>query len=133
MLCALWRPDWQITLVERTQKKVAFLTAVKTELGLHNVTALAEDVHQLLRRPQRFGCVVSRAAFPPAEWLPLGAALTLRDPRARLWHMLTQTQALSYAATPPEGFTLELDEAYDVGGGPHQLRAFAPKGSGIKG
>lgn len=126
MLCALWRPGWQVTLVERTQKKVAFLMTVKRELGLTNVKPLAVDVQELVRAGARFGCVVSRAAFPPPEWLLLGAALT--DPRegSQLWHMLTQAQADEHAATPPPGFRVICDDPYDVGAGPHRLRAFAP-------
>jgi 16S rRNA (guanine527-N7)-methyltransferase len=44
---ALARPDLQVTLVEATQKKAAFLSAVAEALGLSNVSVRAERAEQL--------------------------------------------------------------------------------------
>ena len=40
-------PDWQVTLVDKVQKKVAFMTQVKLELGLANVVCVHERVEKL--------------------------------------------------------------------------------------
>ena len=44
---AIARPDLRLTLVEATQKKAAFLSAVAAALGLRNVSVRAERAEQL--------------------------------------------------------------------------------------
>lgn len=56
---AIARPDWQVTLVDKVQKKVAFLTQAKVELGLKNLSCVHARVEELEGAP--FDLVVSRA------------------------------------------------------------------------
>ncbi len=59
---AIARPDLAFTLVEATQKKAAFLTAVSAALGLTNVTVLAERAEVLGPTMRaRFDVVTARA------------------------------------------------------------------------
>lgn len=120
-LCALWRPDWRVTLIDRTQKKVAFLMTLRRELALPNLDPQAVDVRALIKEGRRFGCVVSRAAFPPPEWLTLGAALCA--PGGSVWQLLTAAQAEA-PSSPPPPLVAGIDEPYDVGAGPHRVRSF---------
>lgn len=115
-LCALWRPGWAVTLVERTQKKAAFLEALARELRLP-LQVLATDVDRLR---ETYDQVVSRAAFPPPEWLRRGARLV--SPGGALWVMTSEHEEDLQA---PPGFTAALDRRYDVGAGPRRLLAFA--------
>lgn len=55
---AIVRPDWQVTLVDKVQKKVAFLTQAKVELGLANLSCMHARVEDL-KGP--FDLIVSRA------------------------------------------------------------------------
>src|SRR5262249_7174836 len=73
---ALVRPGLHVTLLEPTQKKAAFLRAL-----LHALPGLAALVDQ--RRMEqivqgttaRFDWAISRATFPPEDWLKEGAPL----------------------------------------------------------
>jgi 16S rRNA (guanine527-N7)-methyltransferase len=79
------RPDLGVTLTEARRKKVSFLKQAAREMGLFE----GLDI-----RNQRIGWegasateqwpeVVSRAAFPPPEWVRMGAPLVA--PGGRLW------------------------------------------------
>ena len=85
MVVRALRPGVRVTLTEARRKKVSFLKQAAREMGL------AEGLEI---RHQRLGWddttdrdlwpeVVSRAAFPPAEWIRLGAPLVA--PGGRLW------------------------------------------------
>lgn len=56
---AIARPGWPVTVVDKVQKKAAFLTQAKVELGLANLTCIHARVEELKERP--FDLVVSRA------------------------------------------------------------------------
>ena len=56
---AVARPGWQVTLVDKVQKKVAFLTQARVELGLANVACLHARAESLRAGP--FDLIVSRA------------------------------------------------------------------------
>jgi len=57
---ALVRPEWRVTLNDRSSKKAAFLRQAKIELGLGNVDVHEGSVQQW--RPQlAFDCVITRA------------------------------------------------------------------------
>lgn len=56
---AVARPDWRVTLVDKVQKKVAFLTQAKVELALTNLTCVHARVEALKEPP--FDVIVSRA------------------------------------------------------------------------
>ncbi|WP_414691161.1 16S rRNA (guanine(527)-N(7))-methyltransferase RsmG [Noviherbaspirillum sp.] len=57
---AIARPDMQVSMIDTVHKKTAFLTQVKAELGLANVTVHTMRVEQL-RVPEKFDVITSRA------------------------------------------------------------------------
>ena len=69
---AIARPDLSVTLVEATQKKAAFLTAVADALGLTHVSVRAERAEQLARGDLRgaFDAVTARAVGRLAVLVP---------------------------------------------------------------
>jgi 16S rRNA (guanine527-N7)-methyltransferase len=74
---AIARPDLHVTLVEATQKKAAFLSAVVAALGLANVAVRAERAEQLGAGELRgmFDVVTARAVARLTMLLPLTAPL----------------------------------------------------------
>ncbi|HZW22280.1 16S rRNA (guanine(527)-N(7))-methyltransferase RsmG [Noviherbaspirillum sp.] len=60
IVLAIARPDMRVSLVDTVHKKTAFLTQVKAELGLANVTVYTSRVEQL-KVPQQFDVITSRA------------------------------------------------------------------------
>jgi 16S rRNA (guanine527-N7)-methyltransferase len=56
---AIARPQWHVTLVDKVQKKVAFLMQARLELGLLNVDCVHARVEAL--QGPRFDVIVSRA------------------------------------------------------------------------
>lgn len=56
---AIARPHWHVTLVDKVQKKVAFLTQAKLELGLGNLDCVHARAEQLELAP--VDLVISRA------------------------------------------------------------------------
>jgi len=89
---AIVRPDASVFLIESTRKKAAFLESAAGELGLRNVTVLAERAEHVGRGPLResFDVAVARAVGTMdvlAQWcLPLvkvgGCVLAMKGPRA---------------------------------------------------
>lgn len=74
---AVARPDLRVTLVEATQKKAAFLSAVAEALGLANVSVRAARAEQLATGELRgaFDAVTARAVGRLATLVPLTAPL----------------------------------------------------------
>lgn len=60
MVLAIARPDIQVALIDTVHKKTAFLTQVKAELDLSNVTVHTGRVEEL-QVPHRFDVITSRA------------------------------------------------------------------------
>jgi 16S rRNA (guanine527-N7)-methyltransferase len=60
MVLAISRPDMKVSMIDTVHKKTAFLTQVKAELGLANVTVFTMKV-QDLQVPQKFDVITSRA------------------------------------------------------------------------
>jgi 16S rRNA (guanine527-N7)-methyltransferase len=60
IVLAIARPSMKVSLVDTVHKKTAFLTQVKAELGLANVTVYTARVEQL-EVPQKFDVITSRA------------------------------------------------------------------------
>jgi len=71
LVLALDRPDLRITALEPHRRKWAFLRAARRELAVHNFTplCLSDEQHVASRDFEPFDVAVSKAAFPPAEWL----------------------------------------------------------------
>jgi 16S rRNA (guanine527-N7)-methyltransferase len=59
IVLAIARPDIQVSLIDTVHKKTAFLTQVKAELGLKNVTVYTMKVQDLKAGP--FDVITSRA------------------------------------------------------------------------
>lgn len=70
---AIARPDLRVTLVEATQKKAAFLSAVSRAMNLSNVSVRAERAEQLGRSELRgtFDVVTARAVARLVTLAPL--------------------------------------------------------------
>jgi 16S rRNA (guanine527-N7)-methyltransferase len=60
MVLAICRPDMKVAMIDTVHKKTAFLTQVKAELGLANVTVYTKRVEQLEVK-QPFDVITSRA------------------------------------------------------------------------
>jgi len=60
IVLAIVRPDMKISMIDTVHKKTAFLTQVKAELGLANVTVYTMRVEQL-RVEDKFDVITSRA------------------------------------------------------------------------
>lgn len=60
MVLAISRPDMKVSMIDTVHKKTAFLTQVKAELELANVTIYTMRVEQL-QAPQKFDVITSRA------------------------------------------------------------------------
>lgn len=60
MVLAISRPSMKVSMIDTVHKKTAFLTQVKAELGLANVTVYTMKV-QDLQPPQQFDVITSRA------------------------------------------------------------------------
>lgn len=84
LVVAALRPDLKVTLTEARRKKVSFLKQAAREMGLSSL-----DIrHQRLGwddagMGEQWPEVVSRAAFPPPEWIRMGAPLVAAG--GRLW------------------------------------------------
>lgn len=60
IVLAIARPDMRVSMVDTVHKKTAFLTQVKAELGLANVSVYTGRVEQL-KALQKFDVITSRA------------------------------------------------------------------------
>ena len=60
IVLAIARPDMQVSLIDTVHKKTAFLTQVKAQLGLSNVTVYTMRVEQLEVK-NKFDVITSRA------------------------------------------------------------------------
>jgi 16S rRNA (guanine527-N7)-methyltransferase len=60
IVLAIARPGMKVSLIDTVHKKTAFLTQVKAELGLGNVTVYTARVEQL-KAPHKFDVITSRA------------------------------------------------------------------------
>lgn len=61
---AIARPDWQITLLDSTQKKITFINSVIHRLGMENATAItgrAEEIGQQSEHRSHYHVALTRA------------------------------------------------------------------------
>jgi len=70
---AIARPHWRVTVVDKVQKKVAFLTQAKLELGLTNLDCLHARIEDVRTPP--FDLIVSRAFSSLADFVRVSAHL----------------------------------------------------------
>ncbi len=72
---AIARPDFTVTLVEATQKKASFLSAVASALGLSNVNVIGERAEKVAASELRgtFDVVTARAVAKLSVLVPMTA------------------------------------------------------------
>ncbi|MGZ8255798.1 MAG: 16S rRNA (guanine(527)-N(7))-methyltransferase RsmG, partial [Burkholderiaceae bacterium] len=68
---AVAKPKWQVTLVDKVQKKVAFLTQARVDLGLTNIACLHARAEALRAGP--FDLIVSRAFASLEDFIRVSA------------------------------------------------------------
>lgn len=68
MVLAIARPDLSVAMIDTVHKKTAFLTQVKAELGLSNVTVYTGRVEQL-QVAEKFDVITSRAFAELADFV----------------------------------------------------------------
>lgn len=93
-------PDLHVTLVESTQKKAAFLSAVASALGLSKVRVLAERAETLATGPLRgtFDVVTARAVARLSQLVPITAPFAKPGGRLLLIKGQKAPEELSEAA-----------------------------------
>ena len=80
LVLAILRPDIQVSLIDTVHKKTAFLTQVKAELGLSNVTVHTARVEQL-QVEKKFDVITSRAFAELADFVNWSGHLLAQDGR----------------------------------------------------
>jgi 16S rRNA (guanine527-N7)-methyltransferase len=68
LVLAIARPDMRVSMIDTVHKKTAFLTQVKAELGLANVTVHTARVEQL-QVQEKFDVITSRAFAELADFV----------------------------------------------------------------
>ena len=104
----LLRPDLRVTLVEPKHKRAAFLRTMLGSLALPGQGSgpVSEVIQARAEQIERsdFDVALSRATFPPEEWLDRGAALA---PGGDVWVLLARE-----AAPARGGWVLVRDFGY---------------------
>lgn len=80
IVLAIARPDMKVSMVDTVHKKTAFLTQVKAELGLANVTVYTARVEQL-EVPEKFDVITSRAFADLSDFVNWSGHLLAEDGR----------------------------------------------------
>ena len=70
IVLAIMHPQWQLTLIDPVHKKTAFLTQVKAQLNLSNVTVINGKVEDL-EPTQTFDVITSRAFASLVDFVAL--------------------------------------------------------------
>jgi 16S rRNA (guanine527-N7)-methyltransferase len=78
IVLAIARPDMQVALIDTVHKKTAFLTQVKAELGLTNVTVHTAKV-QDLKVQHKFDVITSRAFADLSDFVTWSGQLLAED------------------------------------------------------
>ena len=102
IVLAIARPDMKVSLIDTVHKKTAFLTQVKAELGLANVTVYTNRVEQLkVNTP--FDVITSRAFADLSDFVNWSG------------HLLAEGgQFIALKGTAPEDEQKRLPEAWKV-------------------
>jgi 16S rRNA (guanine527-N7)-methyltransferase len=106
---AIVRPDVQVSLLESTGKKAAFLRTAIHQLGLSS--SVLETRLEQYRGP-KFDAAISRATFAPAEWL--ARARSLVEPGGSIFLMMGREEAPAGASSLHE-YSLPGAEARAIG------------------
>lgn len=109
-------PETEVRLTEARRRKVSFLRRAASSMDL--LPGLVIECRRLgwpRNRPALAGEVLSRATFPPREWMRQGAGLV--EPAGRLWlylghHLADEGRTDEHVPEAPEGFVLERRHHY---------------------
>lgn len=106
IVLAIVRPDMKVSMIDTVHKKTAFLTQVKAQLGLSNVTVYTARVEQLqVEEGQRFDVITSRAFADLSDFVNWSA------------HLLAQGgRYIALKGTAPEDERERLPAAWKVSG-----------------
>jgi 16S rRNA (guanine527-N7)-methyltransferase len=75
MVLAILRPSLNLTLLEPNAKKVAFLRAARREIESLRIAPVSMEEHQASEAFRPYDLALSRATWPPRQWLERGAQL----------------------------------------------------------
>ena len=103
LVLAILRPDMQVSLIDTVHKKTAFLTQVKAELGLSNVTVHTARVEQL-QLEKKFDVITSRAFAELADFVNWSGHLLEQGGRFIAMKGVNPEQEL---ARLPEGWVIK--------------------------
>ena len=103
-ILAIARPNIAVTLLESLHKKAAFLSTLKRELPLPNVTVEARRLEDF-DRPAGFDVVISRAAIPLPGWFD--AARPFRSPTGVILAMEGSEQSPLPPGATRRSYTLD--------------------------
>lgn len=78
VVLAILYPDISVSLIDAVQKKTAFISQVKAELRLKNVTVYTGRVEKL-RTPEKFDAIISRAFSDLSQFVELSEHLLAED------------------------------------------------------
>ncbi len=107
LILKIVRPALSITLIEASEKKVAFLLSVIGQLGLTGITAICDRLERLPAPPEGFDILTSRAVSP-GEVIRHGRRL-LR-PGGRFLFFQSQSDAALLEKTSHPGVAWEKTE-----------------------
>jgi 16S rRNA (guanine527-N7)-methyltransferase len=109
-------PDWQVTLLDSTQKKITFLQTLATTLGLENIKTLvnrAEDVGQLPQHREAYDLALIRAVGSASVCAEYALPLLKLEGQAVLYRgqwTVEDTEALRPAVAQLGGAIAAIEE-----------------------
>jgi len=109
---ALALPEAQVTLIDSSQKKTAFLQQAVIELGLANVAVVCARVERW-SAPHRFELVISRALSDLGEFIALAGHLVSQGGTLAAMKGVYPHEELAHL---PQGFRLRRAQALPVPG-----------------
>lgn len=108
--------DWQLTLLDSTQKKITFLQTLAATLGLENIKTLvnrAEEVGQLPQHREAYDLALIRAVGPASVCAEYALPLLKLEGQAVLYRgqwTLEETEALRPAVAQLGGAIAAIEE-----------------------
>ena len=109
-------PDWQVTLLDSTQKKITFLQTLAAALGLENVKTLvnrAEEAGQLPKHRAAYDLALIRAVGPASVCAEYALPLLKLEGQAVLYRgqwTVEETEALRPAVAQLGGAIAAIEE-----------------------
>lgn len=91
LIAAVVRPELEITLLEKSSKKAAFLKEAVRACSIENARVIRGNVDEL---DTGFEQVISRAAFKPEVWVQKASRIVLDQ--GYIWCMLSRFQEMGF-------------------------------------